>query len=128
MQDTLLLTRAATRSACSGLASGSSENVLEPVAHRQYVFTLPKFLRPIFSRHRVWLGELCRIAARLLTAAYTAAAPGARPGLILFVQTFGDLANFNPHLHVLAADGVFGADGVFAALPPVPEALTCRRL
>ena len=54
---------------------------------------------------------------------YAAAAPGARPGLILFVQTFGDLANFNPHLHVLAADGVFGAGGTFIALPAVPEAL-----
>jgi len=42
------------------------------------------------------------------------------------VQTFGDLANFNPHLHVLAADGVFGADGTFIALPPVPEALLCE--
>ncbi|HEV2007184.1 MAG TPA: transposase zinc-binding domain-containing protein [Burkholderiales bacterium] len=69
------------------------QNVLAPVAHRQYVFTLPKLLRPIFSRHRAWLGELCRIAARLLTDAYTAAAPCARPGLVLFVQTFGDLAN-----------------------------------
>ena len=105
--------------------------MLAPVAHRQYVFTLPKLLRPNFSRHRAWLGELCRIpqglpsvvAARLLTDAYTAAIPGARPGLVLFVQTFGDLANFNPHLHVLATDGVFGADGAFTALPPVPEAL-----
>ena len=42
------------------------------------------------------LGELCRIAARLLMQAYAAATPGSRPGLILFVQTFGDLANFNP--------------------------------
>ena len=99
------------------------QNVLAPVAHRQYVFTLPKLLRPNFSRHRAWLGELCRIAERLLTDAYTAAAPCARPGLVLFVQTFGDLANFNPHLHVLAADRVFGADGAFTALPPVPEAL-----
>jgi hypothetical protein len=40
--------------------------------------------------------------------------------LILFVQTFGDLVNFNPHLHVLAADRAFLADGRFAALPPVP--------
>ena len=39
------------------------------------------------------------------------------------MQTFGDLANFNPHLHVLAADGVFGAEGTFIALPAVPEAL-----
>jgi hypothetical protein len=99
------------------------ENVLAPVAHRQYVFTLPKLLRPIFSRHRAWLGELCRIAARLLTDAYAEATPGARPGLVLFVQSFGDLANFNPHLHVLAADGVFGAEGTFIACPPVPEAL-----
>ena len=97
--------------------------MLAPVAHRQYVFTLPKLLRPIFSRHRAWLGELCRIAARLLTDAYAEAIPGARPGLVLFVQSFGDLANFNPHLHVLAADGVFGADGTFIACPPVPEAL-----
>ena len=99
------------------------ENVLAPVAHRQYVFTLPKLLRPIFSRNRAWLGELCRIAARLLTDAYAEASPGARPGLVLFVQSFGDLANFNPHLHVLAADGVFGADGRFIAPPPVPQAL-----
>lgn len=34
-----------------------------------------------------------------------------RPGLILFVQTFGDLVTFNPHIHVLAADGLFRADG-----------------
>ena len=77
-------------------------NVLAPVAHRQYVCTVPKLLRPVFGRQRAWLGELCRIAARLLTEAYAQAAPGARPGLILFVQTFGNLANFNPHVHVLA--------------------------
>ncbi|MGB8437289.1 MAG: hypothetical protein WCE38_23845, partial [Burkholderiales bacterium] len=64
------------------------EQVLEPVAHRQYVFTLPRLLRPLFGRHRAWLGELCRIAARLLIEAYAEAVPGARPGLILFVQTF----------------------------------------
>ncbi len=74
----------------------------------------------IFARRREWLGELCRIAARLLADAYEEALPGARPGLILFVQTFGDWVNFNPHLHVLAADGAFLADGRFAALPRVP--------
>ncbi len=44
-------------------------NVLAPVAHRQYVFTVPKLLRPAFSRHRACLGALCRIAARLLVKA-----------------------------------------------------------
>ncbi len=37
-------------------------NVLEPVPHRQYVFTLPKLLRPVFGRHRTWLGELIRVS------------------------------------------------------------------
>jgi len=39
------------------------------------------------------------------------------------LQTFGDLANFNPHVHVLAADGAFLADGTFVALPAVPQEL-----
>ena len=62
------------------------ENVLEPVAHRQYGFTLPRLLRPMFGVHRAWLGELCRIAERLLVEAYAEAAPGARPGMILLAQ------------------------------------------
>jgi hypothetical protein len=102
------------------------ENVLAPVAHRQYVFAIPRLLRPMFGRHRAWLGELCRIAARLLVEAYAEALPGARPGLILFVQTFGALANFNPHVHVLGADGAFLPDGTFVPLPPVPEKLVAE--
>jgi len=70
-----------------------------------------------------WLGALCRIAARLLERAYGEALPGAKPALILFVQTFGDLVNFNPHVHVLAADGAFVHEGRFIALPAVPQAL-----
>jgi hypothetical protein len=41
----------------------------------------------------------------------------------LFVQTFGDLLTFNPHIHVLAADGVFRADGAFVVLPAIPVKL-----
>jgi hypothetical protein len=80
-------------------------------------------LRPLFSRRRAWLGELCRIAARLLEKACRVALPGAKPAFIEFVQTFGDLVTFHPHVHVLAADGVFRADGTFMPLPPIPEAL-----
>jgi hypothetical protein len=96
-------------------------NVLAPVPHRQYVFTLPRLLRPIFARRRVLLGKPCNIVERLLARAYGRARPGARPGMILFVQTFGDLVNFSPHIHVLAADGTFNADGGFTVLPPIPE-------
>lgn len=69
------------------------------------------------------LGKLCIIVERLFARFYARAKPGARPGLILFVQTFGDLVNFNPHIHVLAADGVFDGDGDFSVLPPIPRKL-----
>ncbi len=103
-------------------------SVLRPVPHRQYVFTIPKLIRPFFAYRRSLLGELCRIVARLLAEAYRAANPRARPGFILFVQTFGDLVNFNPHVHALVADGVFEVSGDFIPLPPVPEALLAERL
>ncbi|HUE87116.1 MAG TPA: transposase zinc-binding domain-containing protein, partial [Vicinamibacterales bacterium] len=102
--------------------------VLRPVPHRQYVFTVPKLIRPFFAYRRSLLGELCRIVARALTQAYGAALPRARPGFILFVQTFGNLVNFNPHVHALVADGVFEASGRFIPLPPIPEALLGERL
>ena len=103
-------------------------SVLRPVPHRQYVFTVPKLIRPFFAYRRSLLGELCRIIARLLVEAYSAAHPRARPGFILFVQTFGDLVNFNPHVHALVADGVFEASGRFIPLPPIPETLLAERL
>ena len=34
---------------------------------------------------------------------------------------FGDLVNFNPHIHVLAADGAFDPEGGFTVLPPIPR-------
>ena len=98
-------------------------NVLAPVPHRQYVFTIPRLLRPMFARRRALLGKLCNIVERLFARFYASARPGARPGLILFVQTFGDLVNYNPHIHVLAADGAFDAHGSFTALPPIPRKL-----
>jgi hypothetical protein len=96
-------------------------NVLAPVPHRQYVFTIPRLLRSMFARRRALLGKLCNIIERLLDRAYASTRAGARPGIILFVQTFGDLVNFNPHIHVLAADGVFDADGGFTVLQPIPR-------
>ena len=98
-------------------------NVLAPVPHRQYVFTIPRLLRPLFARRRALLGKLCNIVERLFARFFASARSGGRAGMILFVQTFGDLVNFNPHIHVLAPDGVFDADGGFTVLPPIPRKL-----
>lgn len=64
------------------------ENVLAPVPHRQHVFTAQRLLRPVFARRRAWLGELCRIAARLLADAYAATLPGGKAGLVLTFPGF----------------------------------------
>jgi transposase-like protein len=77
------------------------ENVLAPVPHRQYVFALPKLLRPYFRQRRERLGTLCQIIAQLLLQGFRTMAPEGRPGFILYVQTFGDLVTFNPHVHAL---------------------------
>jgi hypothetical protein len=39
--------------------------------------------------------------------------------MVVCVQTFGNFANFHPHLHVLVTDGGFAADGTFYVLPKV---------
>jgi hypothetical protein len=113
------------------------ENVLVPVPHRQYVFALPRLLRPWFRHDRARLGKLCQLVALLLVQGYQTLDPRGRPGFMLYVQTFGDLVTFNPHMtardggnagnagaitcHALVADGVFYPAGSFRVLPPVPE-------
>lgn len=90
------------------------------VPHRQYVFALPKLIRPFFRYRRRYLGALCQLVAALLKAGFKAIAPRGRPAFILYMQTFGDLVTFNPHIHALVADGVFLPSGTFQVLPPLP--------
>jgi hypothetical protein len=106
-----------------------AERLLAPVAHRQVVLTIPKRLRPYFLQDRRRLGLLSRLATRTLRA-YVEAAVGARavvPGLIVCAQTFGSVAHFHPHLHVLMSDGAFRRDGTFVPLP-APEAAVLEAL
>jgi hypothetical protein len=44
---------------------------------------------------------------------------GAVPGVIIAIQTYGDVVNFHPRLHTLVTDGVFGAIGWFYAFPQI---------
>lgn len=98
------------------------DSVLAPVPHRQYVFALPKLIRPFFRHRRRYLGELCRLVAALLKAGFKVMASRGQPAFVLYVQTFGDLVTFNPHIHALVADGIFLPTGTFRVLPPLPEA------
>lgn len=98
-----------------------AEEVLAPVPHRQYVFTVPKLLRVYFRRDRRLLGKLSQCAAEALKILFRAACkdPTSVPGIIMAIQTYGDLVNFHPHLHALVSDGVFTPTGWFVAFPKI---------
>lgn len=65
--------------------------ILAPVPHRQYVFTVPKMLRVCFRKDRRLLGKLSQCAADALKTLFRAASkdPAAVPGIIIAIQTTG---------------------------------------
>ena len=81
--------------------------MLEEVGHAQWVFVIPKMLRPYFLHHRELLGGLARAAWEIVLELMRAAVgdEGMRPGMVLVVQTAGDLANWHPHVHALVSRG-----------------------
>lgn len=94
---------------------------LDLVPYRQFVFTIPKILRVYFRKDRRLLGQLRQSAYEALKAFLQAAVNHRRavPGVIIAIQTFGDLANFHPHLHAIATDGAFQSTGWFHVLPKI---------
>jgi len=93
--------------------------VLEKVTHQQYVFTLPKIIRPYFKYDRRLLGKLCLCAWETIKEFFGACLPkGTVPGAVISIQTWGNRgANFHPHLHGLVSKGAFDSHGVFYPLP-----------
>lgn len=91
------------------------EEVLQQVPHRQWVFSIPKRLRPYFLYDRTLLRKLSQCAWKILSCYLEKGVviEDPMPGAVIAVQTFGDFLNFNPHLHIIATDGCFGKDGSF---------------
>ena len=115
------------------------DEVLLDVSHRQWVFTIPKRLRPYFMHNRKLLAKLSLCAWQVLSdylktsvaadVADESIKPGLvagkaccspmQPGCVIAVQTFGELINFNPHLHIIASSGCFTDVGTFIeGIPP----------
>jgi diadenosine tetraphosphate (Ap4A) HIT family hydrolase/ribosomal protein S27E len=112
---------AAKRSAAT--AALLAEDVLEEVAHAQWVFVIPKMLRPYFLHHRELLGELSRAAWETVLELMRAAVDDEtfRPGMVAVVQTAGDMGNFHPHVHALVSRGGWSRDGEWMPVPYVDE-------
>ena len=98
-----------------------TEEIFYPPPHRQYVFTVPKMLRPHFRFDRKLLGKLSRCAYQCLKEFFckTLNTKEGVPGVVISIQTFGDLVNFHPHLHCLVTDGCFMPNGWFHVLPKI---------
>ncbi|MGH2608883.1 MAG: transposase zinc-binding domain-containing protein [Tepidiformaceae bacterium] len=103
--------------------------VLAPVPHHQWVFTVPKRLRLFFLYDRHLLGALSRGAWRTVRDLYRAGLRDghAVPGMVVSIQTYGDLANRQPHLHALVSAGGHHREGVFPPLPLPPAGVAEER-
>ena len=98
------------------------EEILEEVGHAQWVFTIPKLLRPHFLHHRELLGKLSQAAwetVQELIAAASADDRGIRPVMVSVVQTATDLLEWNPHVYALVSRGGWNRDGTWLPVPNV---------
>ena len=94
------------------------DSVLADVPHRQWVFTIPKRIRPFFRHNPALLGQLCRLTAKVLTDFFHEAlgCEDLKPGIVSVLQTFNSDLSFNPHPHLIATDGCLGPDGTFVRI------------
>ena len=95
--------------------------ILADVPYAQWVFSIPKMLRPYFLYHRELLGDLARLAYETVREMMAAAAeePDARPGMVAVIQTFGSSLKFTPHIHAIVTRGVFLSNGQWHPIPYV---------
>ena len=98
------------------------DNILYPVPHRQYVFSIPIMLRLFFKYDRKLLTKLCRCAynSLLIFLRNTIGLEDGRPGAAMTIHTFGNYAEkFHPHIHAIVSDGLFRETGTFYVMPDV---------
>jgi len=112
---------AAKRSAAT--AALLTDEVFEEVGHAQWVFVIPKMLRPYFLHHRELLGGLSRAAWETVLELMCVATgdEDIRPGMVAVVQTAGDLGNWHPHVHALVSRGVWTRDAQWLPVAFVDE-------
>ena len=117
-----------TRNFCSScqakravlFAEKLATEILAPVPHRHWTFSIPRVLRGLFERERSLLGLLSQTAYASLLKTFQELLDrtDVRPGCVISLQSFGAYgANFNPHCHALVSGGAFSNDGQFLPLP-----------
>ena len=100
-------------------ADDVTHNILYPVPHRQFVFSIPIMLRIYFKYDRKLPTKLRHCAKEGLETFFRTVSglDDGVLGMITVIHTFGDYAGFHPHLHAIVADGLFRPNGTFYCLP-----------
>jgi len=120
------------------------EEVVAEAGHAQWVFTVPKLLRPqptlvasrpqavspgrafgprvgpYFLDHRELLGKLSQAAWQTVAEMVDVAAGGevpVRPGMVTVIQTARSDLGFSPHIHALVSRGGWTPDGRWVPVP-----------
>ena len=92
--------------------------MLLDLPHRQFVFTIPKILRPYFKIDKRLFGEVSKLIFSILSDFFSLA--GGQELLcacVVSYQSFGEFARFHPHWHVLVLEGGFTMYDRFVYLP-----------
>jgi hypothetical protein len=86
--------------------------------HRQFVFTIPKILRPYFKSDKRLFGAVSKLIFSLLSEFFSlAAGQELLCACVVSYQSFGEFARFHPHWHVLVLEGGFTKYDRFVYLP-----------
>lgn len=104
-----------------------AEDLLLDLPHRQFVFTIPKILRPYFKNNRRLFGEVSRLIFGILSNFFSLAAGQAlQCACVVSYQSFGEFGRFHPHWHVLVLEGGFTTYDRFVYLPISSDEGMCK--
>lgn len=100
-----------------GVRAGSLPGVSPRV-----VLSLPRWLRPYFRRGRR-LAQLAHAAYETIKDLLQIAADTRRamPGAVACIQSYGNLLDWHPHMHLLISWGLFTQDGTFFPVDATPD-------
>ena len=95
-----------------------NERLLLNLLHRQFVFTVPRILRPYFRHNRRLFSDVSRLTFAIIHRFYNRAAKTSiKTGMVLAYQSAGEFLRFNPHFHCLVLEGGFDENGRFVHIP-----------
>ncbi len=90
------------------------ENVLPKLPLRQWVLSVPKWIRYFIARESKLLSKVLRIFVNEIEKQLKKSSAGieseARLGAVSFIQRFGSRLNLHCHFHCIVFDGVFAED------------------